>query len=454
MAPDFMQQMVDQGNHMLQDQGMQPYQPLQSPYFSNGFVQNHPALSGALGGALGVLGNMAPSPQGPTGAGYGIASVAQGIAGNAMMQRQFKMQQAMMPMEIAHNVAEYRKSMAPEAIKTEAGIVLRNPMNGHITPGLGMAQIAAGNNGAFDANGDYAKHLLGRYPDADEREQMQIKSAAASLSQIWDPQKRGEAELALDKDIADKRLSHQQFEATYQATKEQRKQTNIIARENADSKRMIAGVLAGRLDLAKGEFANRLYEPALGASLRYDTMRENVLHPSAQGDMSLLFNHIGMTMGAQSGAKMSEAEISRAALTRSLPDAALAEIQKLGIMPDDFYRMVGQDPSKLPAGGFLSPQQRDQMLSLAGTMRNLQWGKSRQSLAAAKLSPGYEPVDFADLDPVPYGAGAAPTTIISNPSAGVRVDGGGRGVHQPMAPNFGGQADPNDPLQLFHPSNH
>ena len=90
------------------------------------------------------------------------------------------------------------------------------------------------------------------------------------------------------------------------------------------------------------------------------------------------------------------------------------------------------------------------MLGLAVTMRNLQWAKSRQSLAAAKLPPQYEPVDFPDLDPVPFGAGAAdaPKTVISNPNAGSRVDGGGRGFN-PNPMHFGAVQGENDPYANY-----
>lgn len=419
MAPNFYGQMLEQGNQMLQNQGLQPYQPMQSPYFSNDFAQQHPRLSGALGGILGVLSNMGDTPP-VSGFGAGLSRLAQGLAGNAMMQRQFAQQQAMLPMQIAQNVAAYRKTMAPEAITTPAGIALRNPMTGEITPGIGMAQIASGNNGAFDTgNADYAKNLLARLPDADEREQQMIKSSAQSFAQIWDPQKRAEAEAGLFKDIADKRLSHAQFEQTYAATQAQRQQMNAIQRENADSKRMIAGALTGKFDLAKAEFADKLYDPAKTADERMAIMQDAALHPNAQNDVALLFNHIGMTLSAQRGARISNAEIERAVTTRSIPQAILADIQKTGLAPDAVYQMLSQDPNKLPPGGFLSPQQRSQMLELAGTVRNVAWANARRSAAAAGLS-NYEPSQLEGLEPV-----------ISNNSAGQRIDGGGRGINNP-----------------------
>lgn len=446
MAPSFFQQMADSGNQALAQQGMQPYVPLQSQYFSNDFNTQHPAMSGALGGALGFLSHMGPTPE-VSGFGDGLARMAQGFAGNLQGQRQFHQQQAMMPMQIAQGMAEYRKSLAPEAIKTDAGIALRNPITGSITPGMGMAQIAAGNNGAFDTgNADYSKNLLSRVPDANEREQNQIRSSAQSLAQIWDPQKRGEQETAMFKDIADRRQKESEFQQTAAATASQRVQTNVIARDNADSKRMLAVASGGKLALAQFQTANTLYQPAKDADVRLATMKDAALHPNPQNDVALLYNHIAMTLSA-SGATPSQAEIFHAIETRSLPQSALASLQKVGIGMDTLARVTGQDPKNLPPGGFLTPDQRAQMVNLGSEVRKYQWHNADRSANYQKVAQ-WRPSDMPELDPIPQGNsfGAATTTVTGNNSQ--RVDGGGRGVNNPN-PMFPPSMGANSPYAGF-----
>ena len=90
--PAVQQQMAAFGMHF------NPQQIQQSPFFSNQFMGHHPALGGAMSGAM--MGAAAtPSPTGPEGAGGGISRVMQGAMGGPEMARQFQMRQMQMPFQ-------------------------------------------------------------------------------------------------------------------------------------------------------------------------------------------------------------------------------------------------------------------------------------------------------------------------------------------------------------------
>ncbi len=193
MAPDFSQQVLNTGNQMLQQQGMAPYQPLQSPFFSNQAVQNHPGLTGALGGAMSVLANMS-TPTGPTGVGTGISNLANGLMGGMMMNRQFHQQQAMLPMQLAGQVMEYRKSMAPQAIETKYGMVSRDPITGDVKPLMSPSEIAAGPQNSFngvnppDKGADLLRSTAASEADPDVKRL--LSGGADMIGQIYDPQEK------------------------------------------------------------------------------------------------------------------------------------------------------------------------------------------------------------------------------------------------------------------------
>jgi hypothetical protein len=69
-----------------------------SPFFGNAFMQNHPALGGALNRAL-LSAAMTPAPNGPEGAGAGISRALQGVLGGQQYQTQFEHAQEMYPVE-------------------------------------------------------------------------------------------------------------------------------------------------------------------------------------------------------------------------------------------------------------------------------------------------------------------------------------------------------------------
>jgi hypothetical protein len=135
-----------------------------------------------------------------------------------------------------------------------------------------------------------------------------------------------------------------------------------------------------------------IWEPVMKAEIRYRTMLENTQKPTAQGDISILFNHIGMTGGAQTGYRMTESQIEAAAKARSLPAGIAAWLQSTGIVPDDVYRWFNQDPKDWPSGGFLTPVQRENMLDLAKKMRRLQWASARAKSQVMGLTREPQPI--------------------------------------------------------------
>ena len=86
---------------------------------------------------------------------------------------------------------------------------------------------------------------------------------------------------------------------------------------------------------------------------RLAQMEEALTNPNPQNDVLLLFNHMGMTLGAQKGARMTVAMIEHAIKSRSVPQDLLALYQKT---------VNGQS---------LTPQQRLQMVNLARELHQL-----------------------------------------------------------------------------------
>jgi hypothetical protein len=144
--------------------------------------------------------------------------------------------------------------------------------------------------------------------------------------------------------------------------------------------------------------AVKFFEPAMQADTRLRLMISNRDHPTAQGDISILFNHIGMTLGFQRGARQTETQIAHAITARSIPQDILAKIESWGLVPDKVYEFLGADPSQLPAGGFLSPEQRANMVDLAVEMREEMWLQARQRNKMAGITT--EATPRTDLPPL------------------------------------------------------
>ena len=78
--------------------------------------------------------------------------------------------------------------------------------------------------------------------------------------------------------------------------------------------------------------------------------------------VSLVANHIGMTMGAQKGARINQAVWNEAIASRPWLQGASAKFDERGYL----------------SGVTLSPQQMEQMISLAKEVRDAQWHQVNQ----------------------------------------------------------------------------
>lgn len=131
---------------------------------------------------------------------------------------------------------------------------------------------------------------------------------------------------------------------------------------------------------SRGE-VSKVIDPVGDADRRYKVMLDAVAHPNPQNDVALLFNHIGMTLSAQRGARITNAEIQRAISARDLPGDLQAAWERVS------------------SGQFLTPQQRQDMLNLGQRNREFiwqqAWEKSKAEALANKLPrtlPGLPPV--------------------------------------------------------------
>lgn len=120
------------------------------------------------------------------------------------------------------------------------------------------------------------------------------------------------------------------------------------------------------------------------ADTRYIVMMQNAAdalnsiaggHPNQQAEMSLLTNHIGMTLGLQKGARINQATFSEA--EQSLPWLQGVKAR----WSNDGYL----------SGVALSPEQINQMLGLAEQRRGDQWRQVQQSVGFYAPGTSFQP---------------------------------------------------------------
>jgi hypothetical protein len=139
----------------------------------------------------------------------------------------------------------------------------------------------------------------------------------------------------------------------------------MVNRRTGQTKQ-IAGV--GGTPIAPSLMAqvNKSIEPALEAETRLNVMEQNAkdaLAGNQQAMLSLVANHIGMTLGAQKGARINQAVWNEAI-------ASSPWLQNVG-------KKFGSDGYL--QGVTLSPQQIKQMLELGRQRRDEQWKQAKQS---------------------------------------------------------------------------
>jgi hypothetical protein len=133
------------------------------------------------------------------------------------------------------------------------------------------------------------------------------------------------------------------------------------------------GALANRTDLipippgAEKEIGPSLQD-VREADKRLHIMEQNepaALAGDQQAMLSLVANHIGMTLGAQKGARINQAVWNEAVASAPLLARVRAKFNKDGIL----------------SGVFLAPQQVKQMVDLAHTVDEASWQKAQQTFA-------------------------------------------------------------------------
>ena len=113
-----------------------------------------------------------------------------------------------------------------------------------------------------------------------------------------------------------------------------------------------------QLGLAQAKNAGEIYQPARDADMRYERMSTDApkaLEGNQQAMLSLLTNHIGMTLGAQKGAHITEAILKEAEVSAPMTEAIDAKFDERGYL----------------SGVVLTPGQIGQMVDLARSQREL-----------------------------------------------------------------------------------
>jgi len=131
----------------------------------------------------------------------------------------------------------------------------------------------------------------------------------------------------------------------------------------------------------------KVWQPVMDAELRAVSMMHSEQEANAgkargPNDTNLLFNHMGMTLSAQKGTRITYAEIDNAIKARSFPE----DIMELW--------------DKVSTGGFLSPAQRRYFVELAMRRRMDFVTAARRAATAIKMDPTTEPKFNPELPPV------------------------------------------------------
>ena len=130
----------------------------------------------------------------------------------------------------------------------------------------------------------------------------------------------------------------------------------------------------GRFDKAQAE---KIYQPALDSNERLTIMKQNEIDGNKgdqQADISMIANHIGMTLGMQKGARITQTVWNEA------------------MQSDPLLRRVGArfEGGEIRLGAVLTPEQRRQMVSLAEQRYKQDLQKARSMGGTIGVS-GYEP---------------------------------------------------------------
>lgn len=183
------------------------------------------------------------------------------------------------------------------------------------------------------------------------------------------------------------------------------------------------GLREQEFGLRQGQAGEKVWQPAQASAERLQIMRQNYQDATQNHDqqamLSLLSNHLGMTMGLQKGARLNQAIIAEAQQSRPWLQGIKAKFDKDGYL----------------TGVTLSPEQMRQMVSLGEDRYRADVYSARSTTQSLGLD--YEPSLPIDPDaPNPSGA-VIPTRPARRNAQG--PTGGGKEIHYKIV---GGQLVP------------
>jgi hypothetical protein len=174
-----------------------------------------------------------------------------------------------------------------------------------------------------------------------------------------------------------------------EGTLEQRKQTEALRRQalaDSEARRQDA---TGKQDITQRQTIYKTYQPVMDSAERFNVMTKNyedaIKDHNQQAMLSLLYNHMGMTMGLQKGARMTQDLIREAQQSQPWLQGIKAKFDKDGVL----------------TGVTLSPGQMQQMVGLAQDRYKEDVGKARNEagyLGASddgpKRTPGKSTINY------------------------------------------------------------
>jgi len=181
---------------------------------------------------------------------------------------------------------------------------------------------------------------------------------------------------------------------TFQQRERQIQAQLAMAQQRLDLARTGQDLSQQRFGLQSREEGLKIYQPALDSEERLKVMRQNYvdgLKGDQQAQLSLLANHLGMTMGLQKGARLNQAIVSEAQQSRPWLQGLKAKFVSDGYL----------------TGVTLSPQQMQQMVSLGEDRFRADVSKSRRSASMVGVAgePEWEVDPDAEPQPLPKSLG-------------------------------------------------
>jgi hypothetical protein len=155
-----------------------------------------------------------------------------------------------------------------------------------------------------------------------------------------------------DYDRIDKALEAQE---RAEGTREQQEQTKLLRQQAEADREATRAMQQNRLSAADRKEIYTIYQPSMQSAERFNVMAQNyedaIKNHDQQAMLSLLANHLGMTMGLQKGARLTKDIINEAKNSRPWLQGMEAKFDKQGYL----------------SGVTLTPEQMRQMVDLGAS---------------------------------------------------------------------------------------